>query len=587
LQKFLEGRPIVARPVSRVNRAWRWCRRNPVPATLTFLLALALISGTTISSWFAWKNGQLAMSETSARIVAERQRDIARGLNEFLTRDILGQADIWNQAETESSVDPNITIQATLDRSAANVATRFAGRQEIEAAVRRALGAAYTALGEHAKAIGQLEKSLDFSSKIADPTPQETQEHIEAQYLLAKSYWLSQKGAQADAAFRTCLKETIARLGANSRERLVIQTSLAFIHIGRDSEALELLKELQPIVASSFKPDDIDVLHFQNTLGLAQQQANDMAGALATFTTGHAHAQAALGEANPLTMMLLNNRARWYLINKQPAQALEIFQQLEPLVSKQLGPDNPNAILTRCNLAYCYLDNGQFEKASELLETVAPAMRAGLGPDEPRTRKAQLAWAKSLAKINKINQAATIYSELWTTGADQPPPEIIDTIVADTAGLLLNAGDKERFLQLVSAYGQALQTAPAPVDEHHAQQMEALAILLLGSGELPLAEQWIRRSLDHRMQLAAGDWRTTLTELVLAETLLASQQNEQAVYIVGRAVESLKPQIGSLSNDHRQLLVDRLVSIQSRLKSAGLPDADARVEQLLAELKSR
>src|SRR5258705_477597 len=42
LRRFLDGRPIVARPVSRLERAWRWCKRNPHDTALA-VLALALV----------------------------------------------------------------------------------------------------------------------------------------------------------------------------------------------------------------------------------------------------------------------------------------------------------------------------------------------------------------------------------------------------------------------------------------------------------------------------------------------------------------------------------------------------------------
>ncbi len=45
LTRFLEGRPIAARPVGPLARTWRWCRRKPLLACLAAGLVLALAGG--------------------------------------------------------------------------------------------------------------------------------------------------------------------------------------------------------------------------------------------------------------------------------------------------------------------------------------------------------------------------------------------------------------------------------------------------------------------------------------------------------------------------------------------------------------
>ena len=54
LRRFLRTEPIRARPIGRMIKAARWCRRNPLPAWLIGAVACALLIGTAVSSYLAF-----------------------------------------------------------------------------------------------------------------------------------------------------------------------------------------------------------------------------------------------------------------------------------------------------------------------------------------------------------------------------------------------------------------------------------------------------------------------------------------------------------------------------------------------------
>ncbi|MBC8873008.1 MAG: protein kinase [Planctomycetes bacterium] len=77
LRRFLRGEPIQARPVHRIERAWRWCKRNPVVAGLSAAVVVVLLLGIVVAGSFAVSANRNA---TTARLERDRADEHARGL---------------------------------------------------------------------------------------------------------------------------------------------------------------------------------------------------------------------------------------------------------------------------------------------------------------------------------------------------------------------------------------------------------------------------------------------------------------------------------------------------------------------------
>jgi len=90
LGRFLQGEPIHARPVSSVERGWRWCRRHPAIATLSVVVVLALTATSVTFYTSARRIDRARLREQHAREEAEKNlyaanmEDMSRALTSLI-----------------------------------------------------------------------------------------------------------------------------------------------------------------------------------------------------------------------------------------------------------------------------------------------------------------------------------------------------------------------------------------------------------------------------------------------------------------------------------------------------------------------
>jgi tRNA A-37 threonylcarbamoyl transferase component Bud32/tetratricopeptide (TPR) repeat protein len=122
LDRFLAGQPIHARPVSVAVRSWMWCRRNPMTATLTASLLMALILGIA-GITLQWRRAEAASKAAEASDV--EAQDLLGELIE--SSSVAGGLE---QRDVSTNIDPLLKAEAhcknLLQKNPGNIAARIA-----------------------------------------------------------------------------------------------------------------------------------------------------------------------------------------------------------------------------------------------------------------------------------------------------------------------------------------------------------------------------------------------------------------------------------------------------------------------------
>jgi serine/threonine protein kinase len=321
LDRWLEGRPIAARPIDSPTRVLMWCRRHPLPAGLLALLLFSIVAGLGGTTW-KWREAARNDRETNELV-------------DYLSN-ILGHA--------STNVSPraaNLTLRELLDAVASRVGGDFQGRPRSEAAIREAVGGAYESLGQFGQAEEHLSKAVALDARLYGKSHRKT---LGASNLLAIALAGAGRHSDAERLLRTTLGAAGAALGADDPETMNAAERLGVLlfDLERTREAEPLLRRTLDDRRRVLPPDDPATLRsmYQLCALLMRKKDLDEAESLAVeFERGIRCARD--GPKHPDNVAALRNLGLIRRLRGKPTEAEPYYRRAADEARRILGPDHP------------------------------------------------------------------------------------------------------------------------------------------------------------------------------------------------------------------------------------------------------
>ena len=163
---------------------------------------------------------------------ADAEAASSHAISDFLRNDVLAQAGANAQAMPGTKPDPDLKVRTALDRAAARIGGKFAGRPEVEADIRQTMGLTYEELGLYPEARTQLEQALDLHRRAEGGSNRKT---LETMGRLARVCELQGKYPEAEALLNQSMAIQKALMGPDQHELLSTMGNLANVYDAKES----------------------------------------------------------------------------------------------------------------------------------------------------------------------------------------------------------------------------------------------------------------------------------------------------------------------------------------------------------------
>jgi eukaryotic-like serine/threonine-protein kinase len=577
IRRYLEDRPIAAKPASTAYQLQKFARRNKVLVGGALAVFLTLVVGVVVSTW-------QAVRARRAEVHARAEAATAQAIVDFLQNDLLAQASANKQAGPKTKPDPDLKVRTALDRAAERIGGKFEKQPEVEAAIRDTIGQTYDDLGLYPEARQQFERALDLERRTLGPNDPRTLRTLTQLGGVASD---QSKYPEAEALLTQAVEGQRRVLGPEHRDTLDSMNSLAAVYFkeGKYAQAEASYTQILEVERRVLGPDDIALVRPMNNLALVY----DAQGKYAQAETLHGQnlelERRVLGPDHPYTLMTMNNLANLYYAESKYKPAEELHSQATEIYRRVLGPEHPETLRSMANLANVYVGEGKLAEAETLDDQVLELRRRVLGPDHQSTLYSLNGLADVYAGQGKLAQAEALYSQAIEGRRRVLGPEHPDTLVS-MSSLADTYQAEGKYKPAEALYLQTVELRRRVLGPEHPYTLSTtrmLAYNYLTQRKFAPAETLFTQTLEAQRRAPGPEDPDTLTTMLSMSDLYKFEHKyAQAEALASQTLEIRRRVLGP---DHPDTLVSgaELAIILSHERQ--LEKADTLLQQMFQKAK--
>jgi serine/threonine protein kinase/Tfp pilus assembly protein PilF len=470
IQRYLDGKPVIARRDTLSYRSAKFVRRHwlPVSAGMAALgIILAFATTTYVQSQrIAAERDRVAQQ----RERAELERSRAEEVSAFLVN-------LFRLSDPEENRGNRVTARELLDSSATRLHAAFQDQPQTKAALLATVGAVYDSLGQYQDAVPILQESLSLQPASHDRS------HIDTLLELARARSGAGDLSGAEAPLRDALHLAQADFGAASQTsgRALWAFGRLRQQQGQFAEAKDLYKRSLDILETTQAPAT-DIAALLDDLAQVYSREQQWALAKQTYERALDVDRRILGDDHPRVATHLHNLAVVAQNMGDLRQAEALYRDAIARQERAYGSEHPETAGARGNYGLLLRREGRLQEAEPLLRSALSVTLKLYGPENYNVAYARVSLAMLLEDEGNLKGAESEYRQALATYDKSLPPnhQWRASALSLLAGLLVNRGKADEALTL-SAQSLKIWTATSPASNPATAQAHANHAYALGS----------------------------------------------------------------------------------------------------------